>query len=45
VLAVDEESLEARLFARAEIPWNQLAFRSTREALEDYFKGTAHPIR
>ena len=44
-LAVDEESLEARLFTRAEIPWHQLAFRSTREALEDYFKGPVHPIR
>ena len=44
-LAVDEESLEARLFARAEIPWHQLAFRSTREALEDHFKGPVHPIR
>ena len=44
-LQIDDESLEARLFSRAEIPWNELAFRSTREALEDYFSGTVHPIR
>jgi 8-oxo-dGTP diphosphatase len=44
-LQIDDESLEARLFSRAEIPWNDLAFRSTREALEDYFSGTLYPIR
>jgi ADP-ribose pyrophosphatase YjhB (NUDIX family) len=44
-LRIDEESLEARLFSRAEIPWQQLAFRSTHEALEDYYTGTVHPIR
>jgi ADP-ribose pyrophosphatase YjhB (NUDIX family) len=44
-LRIDEESLEARLFSRAEIPWRELAFRSTREALEDYYTGTIHPIR
>jgi 8-oxo-dGTP diphosphatase len=44
-LRIDEESLEARLFSRAEIPWGELAFRSTREALEDYYGGALHPIR
>jgi ADP-ribose pyrophosphatase YjhB (NUDIX family) len=44
-LRIDEESLEARLFSRGEIPWRELAFRSTREALEDYYTGTIHPIR
>ena len=44
-LAIDDESLEARLFSRADIPWNQLAFRSTREALEDYLRGALHPVR
>ncbi len=44
-LAIDDESLEARLFSRAEIPWNELAFRSTREALDDHFSGIVHPIR
>jgi ADP-ribose pyrophosphatase YjhB (NUDIX family) len=37
-LCTDDECLEARLFAREEIPWDSLAFRSTREALEDYFR-------
>jgi 8-oxo-dGTP diphosphatase len=44
-LRVDEESLEAGLFSRAEIPWAQLAFRSTRDALDDYYTGIVHPIR
>lgn len=44
-LRIDEESLEARLFSRAEIPWDQLAFRSTHEALEDFYRGFAHPMR
>jgi ADP-ribose pyrophosphatase YjhB (NUDIX family) len=38
-LAVDDESLEAKLFERSEIPWDQLAFQSTREALRDYIEG------
>lgn len=38
-LVHDEESLEARLFPRADIPWDALAFPSTRQALEDYFAG------
>ena len=37
-LCTDDECLEARLFARDEIPWEELAFRSTREALEEYFR-------
>jgi len=37
-LCVDEECLEARLFMREEIPWNELAFRSTAEALREYFE-------
>jgi ADP-ribose pyrophosphatase YjhB (NUDIX family) len=39
-LAVDDEGLEARLFERAEIPWDELAFRSTGDALRDYFAGS-----
>ena len=31
------EVSETRYFARQEIPWDTLAFRSTREALEDWF--------
>ena len=42
-LVHDDESLEARVFARADVPWAALAFRSTREALEDYFAGRVHP--
>jgi 8-oxo-dGTP diphosphatase len=37
-LAVDDEGLEARAFEPAAIPWDELAFRSTREALEEYLK-------
>ncbi|MGH9310513.1 MAG: NUDIX hydrolase [Vicinamibacterales bacterium] len=37
-LCIDEECLEARLFMREEIPWNELAFRSTAEALREYFE-------
>src|SRR4030095_5049209 len=37
-LCVDDESLEIRLFTPPEIPWDRLAFRSTNEALRDYFK-------
>lgn len=31
------ESIEARLFRQAEIPWNELAFRTIHCALTDYF--------
>ena len=36
-LCGDDECLEARLFGPQEIPWDELAFRSTTEALRDYF--------
>lgn len=39
-LCTDEECLEARLFSAEEIPWDALAFRSTREALEEYLRST-----
>lgn len=39
VLAVDDEGLEARTFDVQSIPWDDLAFRSTREALRDYLDG------
>jgi ADP-ribose pyrophosphatase YjhB (NUDIX family) len=39
-IEIDEESLEARAFAMDEIPWEDLAFRSTREALEAYARGS-----
>lgn len=43
-LCTDEECLEAGLFKRSTIPWDELAFRSTREALRDYLAGVLHPI-
>ena len=36
-LVVDDAGLEARTFVPESIPWDDLAFRSTREALTDYF--------
>lgn len=36
-LCVDDESLEVALFDHREIPWDTLAFRSTGEALREYF--------
>ena len=31
------ETMEARLFSEAEIPWDDLAFRTVKETLERYF--------
>jgi ADP-ribose pyrophosphatase YjhB (NUDIX family) len=42
-LTAADEALAARLFEASEIPWDQLAFPSTREALEDYFAGVRAP--
>jgi len=39
----DEESLDVRTFSQREIPWDELAFRSTHEALRDYYAGVLHP--
>ena len=38
-LVVDDEGLEARAFDPDEIPWGDLAFRSTNEALREYLAG------
>lgn len=35
-LAFDDEGLEIRTFDRADLPWDALAFRSTKDALRDY---------
>jgi ADP-ribose pyrophosphatase YjhB (NUDIX family) len=43
-LALDDESLESSEVDPGSIPWDDLAFRSTREALEDYLRGVLHPI-
>lgn len=42
-LAVDDEGLEAREFDLDEIPWDELAFQSTREALREYLAELAAP--
>jgi ADP-ribose pyrophosphatase YjhB (NUDIX family) len=43
------ESLEARLFAEDEIPWDEIAFKTTRETLRAYFDdrraGQGFPLR
>jgi len=44
-LTPDEECLEVRPFAPGELPWTELAFESTREALQDYLDGRIHPLR
>ena len=41
----DDECSEAGTFGEGDIPWNELAFRSTDEALRDYFAGMRHPAR
>jgi 8-oxo-dGTP diphosphatase len=38
-LCGDDECLEARLFSADNIPWDELAFQSTRQALRDYLDG------
>jgi ADP-ribose pyrophosphatase YjhB (NUDIX family) len=35
-VACDDEGIEARFFAASEIPWGELAFRSTHDALTEY---------
>jgi ADP-ribose pyrophosphatase YjhB (NUDIX family) len=37
-LACDDECLDVRFFAANEIPWDELAFSSTRSALEEFFR-------
>jgi 8-oxo-dGTP diphosphatase len=37
-LCADDECLEAGLFHTDQIPWDSLAFRSTTDALRDYFE-------
>lgn len=43
-LAIDDECLECAEFQQDELPWNELAFRSTHEGLRDYLAGLLHPI-
>jgi ADP-ribose pyrophosphatase YjhB (NUDIX family) len=37
-LTAADESVEARVFSPGEVPWQNLAFDSTRDALNDYIK-------
>jgi len=41
-LRADDESLEALWFTLSDIPWEQLAFRSTHDALRDYTQGRVY---
>src|SRR5476649_2438802 len=43
-LCVDDECLEAAEVETSAIPWDNLAFQSTREGLRDYLDGIRHPI-
>ena len=44
-LCADDECLETAEFDAASIPWDNLAFQSTREGLQDYLVGLLHPVR
>jgi ADP-ribose pyrophosphatase YjhB (NUDIX family) len=37
-LTAGDEELEARVFSREEIPWEQIAFRSTADAVKEYLQ-------
>ena len=36
------ETMEARLFTESEIPWDEIAFRTTKETLEHFFADRKH---
>ena len=38
----DDESLEVRTFSKTGIPWEKLAFRSTHDALRDFYAGSLY---
>jgi 8-oxo-dGTP diphosphatase len=44
-LIADDESLEVRLYPPDEIPWSDLAFKSTVDALRDYCEGRKRDAR
>lgn len=43
-LEVDDEGLETAEFAADNIPWDELAFRSTHDGIRDYLAGLLHPL-
>jgi ADP-ribose pyrophosphatase YjhB (NUDIX family) len=44
-LGCDEEGLEARFFEPEAIPWDDLAFRSTHEALREFLRQRKAPVK
>ena len=42
-LSPEDESLEAAWFEYEDIPWTELAFRSTHDALKEHRLGLLHP--
>jgi ADP-ribose pyrophosphatase YjhB (NUDIX family) len=42
VVRIDDESLEAKWFAPGDVPWADLAFPSTQDALRDYVEGRVY---
>ena len=42
-LRAQDESLDAAWFRRTDLPWSQLAFPSTNDALRDFLSGLLHP--
>jgi ADP-ribose pyrophosphatase YjhB (NUDIX family) len=45
LLVADDECLETAEFHANELPWDELAFRSTQDGLRDYLSGLRHPVR
>jgi len=43
-LCIDDECLESAEFEPGQIPWSELAFRSTHDGLRDYLEGHRHAI-
>lgn len=43
-LAAGDETLEARVFPYDQIPWPEIAFASTKDALRDYLKLKGFPV-
>lgn len=44
VLRGDDECLETAEFEPDDLPWEELAFRSTEDGLRDYLSGLRHPL-
>jgi 8-oxo-dGTP diphosphatase len=44
-LTAGDEELEARVFTGGEIPWERIAFSSTRDALQEYLQLHGQPVQ